>query len=143
MFTACQNVVLLLLSNVITFTKGTDRENIKMSKTKGYVHSMSPEQYNVILKLVKKTFNKPVRERSTLENSAITKYYRRKESFSLGKDGLLLFEGKKVVRKDEVSKYVASTFHKIKSGGVKKLRGRAANSLAGLSEKRIFKITDK
>ena len=48
-----------------------------------------------------------------------------------------------MVKKCEVRKVVDKTFDAFKSAGVKKLRVRAAEGYAGLSENKILKITNK
>ena len=48
-----------------------------------------------------------------------------------------------MVKKCEVCKVVDKTFDAFKSAGVKKLRVRAAESYADLSENKILKITNK
>ena len=48
-----------------------------------------------------------------------------------------------MVKKSEFRKVVDKTFAACKSAGVKKLRVRAAESYAGLSENKILEITNK
>ena len=83
----------------------------------------------------------PPNERSRLEKSAYVKYWRLTEKLSIGPTGLLLFEGRRVLKKGEIKKCVTKTFNKSKSGGYKKLQKRAEDSYAGISRREILKVT--
>ena len=52
-----------------------------------------------------------------------------------------MFNGKRVLKKKELTSVVAKAFRKNKSGGYKKLRTRAADSYTGLSGRDVLKIT--
>ena len=54
----------------------------------------------------------------------------------------MYFSERKVVKKSSVSALVGKTLDEAKSGSCKKLRNRAANSYAGLSEKQILQVTN-
>ena len=69
------------------------------------------------------------------------KFWHHKNSFSVDTEGNQLYIRKEVLKKSCISKFVEKTFDNSKSCGVKKLRLRAANSLAGLSERDILGIT--
>ena len=69
------------------------------------------------------------------------KDWRLKEKLSIDKNGLLLFEGKKVLKKGEIKKCVKKTFSKSKSVGYKKIRTRALDGYAGLSRNNILTVT--
>ena len=53
------------------------------------------------------------------------------------------YDGKKIARLEEESIIVDKAFKAAKSAGIKKLRLRTGESIAGLSEKRISRITGK
>ena len=106
-----------------------------------YIHSVRDDEYKVLVAITKGEFSKSVNERSALEKRALIKFWRHKNSFSVDIDGYLLYKGKRVVKKSSISKFVDKTFDNSKSCGVKKLRLRAATSLAGLSERDILGIT--
>ena len=61
-------------------------------------------------------------ERTKSQKTAYVKYWRLKEKLSIDKNGLLLFEGKKVLKKAEIKKCVKKTLSKSKSVGYKKIR---------------------
>ena len=69
------------------------------------------------------------------------KYWRLKEKLSIDKNGLLLFEGKKVLKKGEIKKCVKKTFSKSKCVGYKKIGIRALDGYAGLSRNNIWTVT--
>ena len=70
---------------------------MKFSKT-GFIHPVSEETYNVLLKLCKGEFFVPVANRTNIEKAAVIKYWRNKGTFSF-EGNILLHDGKKV-RKD-------------------------------------------
>lgn len=104
---------------------------------------MNKEEYMIIVSLIKNDgiFNVPPNERSRAQKSAYVKYWRLKEKLSLDSNDILLFEGKKVLKKDEIKMCVTKTFKQSKSAGYKKLRMRALDGYAGLSRSNILKIT--
>ena len=61
-----------------------------------YIHAMDEEEYTIIVKLLKGTFNVPVSRRTRVQKSAIVKYWRLKEELSLNTNGALLHQGKRV-----------------------------------------------
>ena len=131
----------ILLFSLLAVFFGFSYE-VERKKRDGYIHTVSDEEYELLLAITKGDFSKPVNERSRQEKSVIIKFWRNKDSYSVDADNNLLYQGKKVVKKSSISKFVSKTFDNNKSGGVKKLRLRAANSLAGLSEKQILGITN-
>ena len=56
-------------------------------------------------------------------------------------DEKILFQGRKVLRKNDLKHVVARIFKASKSGGYKKLRTRAADGYTGMSNKNILKVT--
>ena len=102
---------------------------------------MDEEEYTIIVKLLKGTFNVPVSRRTRVQKSAIVKYWRLKEELSLDTNGALLHQGKRVLRKNEINEIVSKTFRSSKSGGYKKLRARAADGYAGISNRNVLKVT--
>ena len=80
---------------------------------------MNEEKYQIIRNLIKDggRFLMPTQERIKAQKTAYVKYCRLKEKLSIDKNGLLLFEGKKVLKKGEIKKCVKKTFSKSKSVG--------------------------
>ena len=62
-----------------------------------------------------------------------------KERLSLYKHELLLFERKRILKKDDIRQGAAKTFKKIMSVGYKKFRMRAIDGYARISQTNIFK----
>ena len=60
---------------------------------------------------------------------------------SVNEYGSLLFEGKRVLRKDEIKKCVSKIFKKSKSAEYKKKRWRAQDGYACVSRGNVLKIT--
>ena len=103
---------------------------------------MNKEEYQIISNLIKDggRFLMPPQERTKAQKKEL-KYWRLKEKLSIDKNGLLLFEGKKVLKKGEIKKCVKKTFSKSKSVGYKKIRTRALDGYAGLSRNNILTVT--
>ena len=81
-------------------------------------------------------------ERTKARKTAYVKYWRFKEMLSIDKNGLLLFEGKKVLKKGEIKKSAGkNTFSKRKSVGYKKIRTRELDGYAGLRRNNILTVT--
>ena len=74
---------------------------------------------------------------------AVVRFWRRRDLFALGPEEspTLYFNGKKAVKTSDVSRIVGKTFKETKSGGYKKLKHRAADSYAGLTERQIRHVT--
>lgn len=109
-----------------------------------YFHSLSDEAYETLLLLVQGNFNVPVAERTREQRNAVVRYWRQRDSLHLGPQSTptLYFDGKKVVKKSSIASLVAKTFDQAKAGGCKKLRNRAADGFAGLSERNILRVTN-
>ena len=80
----------------------------------------------------------PPHTRTRKPKSGYMKYWRLKERLSLYKDELLLFERKRVLKKDEIRQCAAKTFKEIVSVGYKKSRLRAIDGYARISQTNIF-----
>ena len=81
-------------------------------------------------------------ERTKAQKTSYAKYWRLKEKLSIGKNGLLLFEGKKVLKKGETKKKCGKkTFSKSKSVGYKKIRTQELDGYAGLRRNNILTVT--
>lgn len=109
----------------------------------GYIHAMDDEQYKLITTLVKNNgnFEIPAHERTKIQRSAYVKYWRLKEKLSVNSNGMLLYENKQVCRKGQIKKIVLKAFRKSKSAGCQKLQSRAADGYAGVSRRKILKVT--
>ena len=93
----------------------------------GYIHPMNEEI--------------PKNSRTKAHKNAYVKYWRLKSDLTLDNNGLLLFNGKRVLKKKELTSVVAKAFRKNKSADYKKLRTGAADSYIGLSDGDILRIT--
>ena len=104
---------------------------------------MNEEEYDIISDLVKKQgkFEIPKNSRTKAHENAYVKYWRLKGDLTLDNNGLLLFNGKRVLKKKELTPVVAKALRRNQSGGYKKLRTRAADSYIGLSGRDILRIT--
>ena len=69
---------------------------------------MNEEEYQIISNLIKDAsrFLMSLQERTKAQKTAYLKYCRLEEKLSIDKNGLLLFEGKKVLKKEEIKKSV-------------------------------------
>ena len=81
----------------------------------------------------------PVAQWTRSQKSVVVQFWKRKELFTLGNEErpTLYFNGRKVVKKSEVSGVDAKTFKEVKSPGHKKLKQRSHNSYTGLTEQKI------
>ena len=86
-----------------------------------YIDAMNQEEYQIISTLIKddSRFLMSLQERTKAQKTAYVKYWRLKEKLSINKNGLLLFEAKKILKKGEIKKWVKKTFSKSKSVGYK------------------------
>ena len=94
--------LILIVSFLLTFTDTT------------YIHAMNKEEYDIITELVKNDGRLlvPPNERTKTQRSVNVKYWRLKENLSLHVDGLLLFQGRRVLKKCEIKRCVSKTFEK-------------------------------
>ena len=97
-----------------------------------------------IIIIIQGNFNVPVAERTCEQRNAVVRYWRQRDSLHLGPQSTptLYFDGEKVVKKSSIASLVAKTFDQAKAGGCKKLRNRAADGFAGLSERDILRVTN-
>ena len=79
-----------------------------------YIHAMNEEEYQIIRNLIIDggRFLMPTQERIKAQKTAYVKYCRLKEKLSIDKNGLLLFEGKKVLKKGEIKVREKDLFNK-------------------------------
>lgn len=129
-----------LFCYIFQFGQGAEKEK------KGrdvFMHTVDDDKYETLLLLVQGNFNVPVSQRTRSQKSAVVRFWRRKDLFSLGSEvsPTLYFNGRKVVKKSDVSRIVGKTFKETKSAGYKKLKYRAADSYAGLTERQIRQVT--
>ena len=108
-----------------------------------YIHAMNAEEYQITSNLIKDGGRVLIslQERTKAQKTGYVKYSRLKEKLSNDKNELLLFEGKKVLKKGPTKKCVRKTFSKSKSVGSKKIRTRALDGYAGLSRNNILTVT--
>ena len=78
-------------------------------------------------------FLMPLQERTKTQKTAYVKYWRLNEKLSIDKN-----EGKKVLKKGEIKRWVKNTFSKSKSVGYKKIR---MDGYAGQSCNKILTVT--
>ena len=71
-----------------------------------YIHATNEEEYHIISNLIKDggRFLMSPQERTKAQKTAYVKYWRLKEKLSINKNGLLLFEAKKILKKGEIKK---------------------------------------
>ena len=74
---------------------------------KGYLHSVNGMEYDVLLCLAEGRFSKSVKERSRFEKNAIIKYWQHKDDFTVDSGGDLLYNGRNVVKNDDISLHVS------------------------------------
>ena len=98
----------------------------------------------IIIIIIQGNFNVPVAERTCEQRNAVVRYWRQRDSLHLGPQSTptLYFDGEKVVKKSSIASLVAKTFDQAKAGGCKKLRNRAVDGFAGLSERDILRVTN-
>ena len=125
---------------ILPFVQSGDKQKKKRDM---FIHTVDDDKYETLLLLVKGKFHVPVAERTRSQKSAVVQFWRRKELFTLGNEEspTLYFNGRKVVKKSEVSGVVAKTFKETKSAGYKKLKQRSHDSYAGLTERKIRQVT--
>ena len=70
---------------------------------------------------MKDAFNVLVLRRTHTQKSAIIKCWRLKEELSLDTNGVLLHQGNRVLKKNEIKGIVSKTFRSNKSGGYKNI----------------------
>ena len=87
-----------------------------------YIHAMNEEEYQIISNLIKDggRFLMSPLERTKVQKTAYVKYWRLKEKLPMDKNGLLLFEGMKVLKKREIKKVREKDLFKCK-WGIRKL----------------------
>ena len=104
--------LLLLFCCILTFVQSGDKQKKKRDI---FIHTVNDDKYETLLRLVKGKFQVPVPERTTSQKSAVVQFWRRKEPFTLGNEEspTLYFNGRKVVKKSEVSRVVAKTFKEL------------------------------
>ena len=61
-----------------------------------YTYPVTEEEYDVLLRLAKGTFQIPVRDRTNIQKAAVIKFWRKKDRYSFVGDELYL-DGKKVI----------------------------------------------
>lgn len=62
-----------------------------------YIHPIGEDEYEVLLSLANGNFQKPVKDRTNVEKSAVIKFWRAKGRFTVDDSGrVLLFDNKKV-----------------------------------------------
>lgn len=60
-----------------------------------YIHPIGGDEYKILKELTLGTYNKPVKERSTIEKNTIIRFWRAKGKFTV-EAGKLYYDGKKV-----------------------------------------------
>ena len=82
---------------------------------------MSEEHYNIIVKLVKGTYDVPVVDRSKNDRAAVVKFYRNKHRYTVNERNQLLFDGKVIVKRGEIKHIVNKQYMKNKGIGSRSL----------------------
>ena len=81
-----RKVFLLVIFQILILAHG-----VKKSK---YIHPIDDKEYRILRKLTLGTFNKPVKERSTIAKSTIDRFWRAKGKFSV-EDSKLFNDGER------------------------------------------------
>jgi hypothetical protein len=69
---------------------------INCAEKSKYLHPIDDEEYKILVTLTLGRFQKPVKERSVKEKSAVVRFWRAKGKFSVGQDKKLYYDGKQV-----------------------------------------------
>ena len=105
---------------------------------------MSDEQYDIIVKLVQGTFQVPCAERSQVERTALIRFYRNRERFTVkGNPPVLYFDGKEVLKTSQRQALVINNFYSTKGCGARRLNYRLKDKFTGLSEPSIQNVLSK
>ena len=103
--------------------------------------AMNDDTYKIIVRLLEGSFDVPCAQRTTTENNAISRFYRNQDRYSLqGHPPELLLDGKKVLRKSELTKVVSDAYFSTKGAGARRLNYKLKNNLYGLSERSIHNV---
>ncbi|XP_038044857.1 uncharacterized protein LOC119719458 [Patiria miniata] len=106
--------------------------------------AMKAETYEVIVALLKGTFVVPVRDRTKAERTALVRFWRNREKFSLAEDGhTLLFDGKRVVKECDLESIVKQGVAATGGGGARKLNIKLRSVYTGLSRTNVQKYIGK
>ena len=107
------------------------------------IHAINEVEYQIMSNLIKDGGRTLIslQERAKTQKTADVKKWRLKEKLSNGKNGLLLFERSKALKRGEIKKSVKKTFSKRKSLGNKKIRSRALDGYTRLSRNNILMVT--
>ena len=136
-------VIIIFLSFLLVFLVVLQIHSIE-EKNK-FKHAVSQEEYEILVNLVKGEFNTTVKERTRLQKNAIIRFWRVKLKYKVDNftQTILFYNGKRVLKNNEVKKAVKEAFDKSKSAGYKKIKTRVAASSTGLSNKKILEITKR
>ena len=105
---------------------------------------MDDVTYSVIVSVLKGEFLIPVCERTREQRSAIVRFWRNRDIYSLDVDGQsLLCDGKIVLGASHIGKVVQEGFRKTKGAGSRKMKRRLAEVYSGLSEKTVRGTLEK
>ena len=88
-----------------------------------FIRAMEVDECDIIKDLVLNDgrFRLPPCSRTRKQKSAYVKYWRLKSNLSVDENGLLLYQGRKVLKKYEIKKCVSKTFKESKFAGYKTL----------------------
>lgn len=115
----------------------------KKRRRRRQISALDDETYDTIYKLCSGTFDIPVKKRTNKQRAAFLRFWRNKGAFcvrKVGKEKVLLFKGKRVLKKNEIKAVVEEEFKYCKGVGSRKLRHRLKKQFVGISEPRIQQI---
>ena len=113
-------VIIIFLSFLLVFLVVLQIHSIE-EKNK-FKHAVSQEEYEILVNLVKGEFNTTVKERTRLQKNAIIRFWRVKLKYKVDNftQTILFYNGKRVLKNNEVKKAVKEAFDKSKSAGTRR-----------------------
>ena len=103
--------------------------------------ALNDEEYDIILKLIRGTYDVPVKERTNLEKAVLRKYQRWKKDgkniFLGSSEKAIYVDGKKILRKKERDNLINHIEKAAKDPGVQKLTDRIKTHFISCSERHV------
>lgn len=106
---------------------------------------LNSETYRTFVDLLNGTFKKPVRERNKTERNAIVSFWRKRSGLTLKRVhdlDVLYFEGKEVLKKDQVHSKVRKALRQTQGGGARGLAHTLRTKYAKVSEASVRQVIE-
>ena len=132
--------LLILLASIQTISVSVDATRNRQMTT------VEDNTYKVLIKICKKEFDVPVKDRTSAEKAAVVRFWRNKDHLSVEKvngEEKLLYDGKVVLKKSEIQNLVRKEYRHCKSIGSRKLKHRLNKQFQGISEPGIQKVLSR